>query len=154
MIRIKFFRPLYSIFVLFLLSCSNSTSVDGDEKQDDVGNTLDTATEIEAYYPNSRNDGIETWKSDKYSIEYQDIDMFILKIEKDVEFAVSTYEGPWLKGRLLDEQGNTLSTDESNVDKVDLLLQAEAKAGTIYFVEIKPYNASGSYCLFVSTWIN
>ena len=28
------------------------------------------------------------------------------------------------------------------------------KRGTIYFVEIKPYNASGSYYLFVSTWIN
>ena len=32
MIRIKFFRPLYSIFVLFSLSCNGSTSVDGDEK--------------------------------------------------------------------------------------------------------------------------
>ena len=138
---------------VYTADCGTSASV-----QDDVGNTMEAATELTVPMPTSAEEG-EFWTSPTYTLTPGDVDYFKLRVTQFLDIGVLS--GP--DGNTTDTVGKLMTSsgrvifENDNAEGVEPNFTVWAfgiSPGTLY-LEVRGATPStqGDYSLLVGTWL-
>ena len=133
------------------------SSCEAAPAQDDVGNTIGTATELTVPTPTSQTEGA-FWTSPTYQLTTGDVDYFMLRVSETCDLGVMS--GP--DGNTTDTVGKLVTRSERVIDENDnseccaplFLVWAIGVSPGVLFLEVRGAtpNTAGPYSLLVGTW--
>lgn len=141
----------------YTADCSSTPETGGDlpigggqDTNDDVGDTRDSATTISVNHPPTGSTGLQPTVSDEFYLTEDDVDYFRLRIFKTVGLGVTTLSNIDTQGVLYDSSGTIIAMNDNDDDFLEadpsdfnFFLAALAEPGT-YYVKVTEGNRSNS----------